>query len=393
MPIRARNGKLEWRFEINGHEYSHITDLEDTVRNRIRVQRLEAKARELVLQGRAAELRLQVEPFNSAAGAFKKWAEGEYSEHPNSWKRLAGSMTSAEIFFGKRPLSAITRGDIEDFKAWRRAAHKTREVTLRHDLHALSLLFQYGQKHNWCRFNPIREVEIPSDKDAVRIHVLTSVEEAKYFGALKVLRQEKLAHKRPKEARGLEDLHDLATLMLNQGCRPEELRALRQSDIDLERGYLTIQQGKTDAARRSLLLTTASRDVLKRRLQNPGRWVFPSAKNPGAHIGQHQRLHTATVKRAKVSFVLYDCRHTFATRAVERGMELPKLMAILGHANLRSIMKYVHMTQAHIDDGMRKFEAAFLSGSCPVGAGQNGEETGNVGNNREACESRPKLLN
>jgi hypothetical protein len=65
MPIRARKGKLEWRFEINGHEYSHITDLEDTARNRIKVQRLEAKARELVLQGRAAELRLEVQPFNS----------------------------------------------------------------------------------------------------------------------------------------------------------------------------------------------------------------------------------------------------------------------------------------------------------------------------------------
>jgi hypothetical protein len=38
-------------------------------------------------------------------------------------------------------------------------------------------------------------------------------------------------------------------------------------------------------------------------------------------------------------------------------MELPKLMAILGHCNLRSIMKYVHMTQVHIDDGMRKFGA------------------------------------
>jgi integrase len=77
----------------------------------------------------------------------------------------------------------------------------------------------------------------------------------------------------------------------------------------LERGYLTVQYGKSDAARRSLLLTGASRDVLKRRLQIPGRWVFPSAKNPGDHIGQHQRLHTAALKKANVSFVLYDCRH------------------------------------------------------------------------------------
>ena len=357
MPIRARNGKLEWRFEVNGHEYSRITDLEDTARNRIKVQRLEADARRLVLEGRCTELRLQVQPFSSAAESFAKWAEGEYSAHPNSWKRLGGSMASAKVFFGRRPLSSVTRGDIEDFKGWRRTVHKIREVTLRHDLHALSLLFQYGGKHNWCKGNPIREVEIPSDADAVRMHVLSAAEEARYFAALEVLRLEKTAHKRPKEARGLQDLYDLATLMLNQGCRPEELRSLEQSDIDLERGYMTIRRGKSNAARRSLPLTMGSRDVLKERLQAAGRWVFPSAKNPGAHIGQHQRLHAAALKRAGLSFVPYDCRHTFATRAVERGMELPKLMAILGHSNLRSIMKYVHMTQGHIDDGMRRFEA------------------------------------
>jgi site-specific recombinase XerD len=54
---------------------------------------------------------------------------------------------------------------------------------------------------------------------------------------------------------------------------------------------------------------------------------------------------------------MYDLRHTFATRAVERGIELPKLMAILGHANLRSLVRYIHMDQQHIVDGMRHFEA------------------------------------
>jgi hypothetical protein len=49
-------------------------------------------------------------------------------------------------------------------------------------------------------------------------------------------------------------------------------------------------------------------------------------------------------------------------------MELPKLMAILGHSNLRSIMKYVHMTQAHIDDGMRKFETG--TPRAPVGTAE-----------------------
>jgi len=81
-------------------------------------------------------------------------------------------MTSSKIFFGKRPLSVITVGDLEDYKSWWRRVHKVREVTIRHDLHALSVLFQYGQKHQGCNRNPIEDVEIPSDKQSVRIRVL-----------------------------------------------------------------------------------------------------------------------------------------------------------------------------------------------------------------------------
>lgn len=45
MPVRNRNGKLEWRFKVAKHEYSHITDLADTPRNRIAAQRLEPRRR------------------------------------------------------------------------------------------------------------------------------------------------------------------------------------------------------------------------------------------------------------------------------------------------------------------------------------------------------------
>jgi hypothetical protein len=46
-----------------------------------------------------------------------------------------------------------------------------REATILHDLYALSKAFGYFIDHNWARENPVRGVEIPSDKDAVRIHV------------------------------------------------------------------------------------------------------------------------------------------------------------------------------------------------------------------------------
>jgi site-specific recombinase XerD len=245
VPIRVKRGKLEWRFGVDGHTYSHVTDLADTPRNRTTVMRMEAEARRLVALGQGSELKIQAEPFTSAAEAFINWARGEYSDHPNSWKRLRGSMTSASEFWAKRPLASLTKGDIEDYKSMRRTLHKVREVTIRHDLHALSLLFQYGMKHQWCRSNPIEGVEIPSDADAVRMIVLTEGEERQLFFAIDSLVVGYEAKRRTKQARALRDIRDLVTLMLNQGCRPEELRELPQAMVNLEKCVFTIQYGKS----------------------------------------------------------------------------------------------------------------------------------------------------
>ncbi len=395
MPIRVRkSGKLEWRFTVDGHQYSGVTDLDDTTRNRTAVQRIEAKKRELVLEGRASELRLQIQPFSSAADQFIEWAKGEYRDHPNSWKRIRGSMASAKVMFGRQPLSSLAcdSGAIEDYKAWRRTKYEVREVTLRHDLHALSLLFQYGEKHNWCRGNPIRLVEIPSDADAVRINVLSKSAELAYFTACEILRNEKLKHKRTKEARGLQDIWDLHKLMVQQGCRPEELRSLEQIDVDLEHGRFIIRAGKSTAAQRTLQMRVDSRPIFARRMQMPGRWVFPSGE-PGQRIGQHQRLHAAVLKRSGVLCVPYDFRHTFASRAAnDEGMPLGILASIMGHANLRSIMKYVHTSQEQMDREMIRLDAP-RSSAGPVPTGPNREETGKIGTEREVPTAASKRLN
>jgi len=360
MPVRNRNGKLEWRFWVDGHEWSHITDLADTERNRIKCARLEADARRLVLEGRGDELRLQVAPFSSAAASFEVWAQGEYADHPNTWKRISVSMTSAKKMWGKRPISSLTAGDIEDYKAWRRNVCQVREVTLRHDLHSLSLLFQYALKHNWAKVNPVSKVEIPSDADAVRINVLTPAMEAGYFAVLDGMRLERISRRRPVEAQALQDLSDLHRLMILQGCRPEELRELLRADVDLERGSFTIRSGKSEAAKRTLKMRLESRDIFTRRMATAtlSRFVFPSPRDHNKHMGAAQRLHAAVLKRSGLAFVPYDLRHTFASRAAnEENVPLGVLATIMGHSNLRSILKYVHTAQADIDREIGRLDA------------------------------------
>lgn len=66
--------------------------------------------------------------------------------------------------------------------------------------------------------------------------------------------------------------------------------------------------------------------------------------------------HTAAVKRSGVApFKLYALRHTFATRAVQAGVDLVTLAALLGHSRLTMVMRYAHPAEEHQAEAMRKF--------------------------------------
>jgi integrase len=181
----------------------------------------------------------------------------------------------------------------------------------------------------------------------MRIHVITPAEEKGYFNRA-------AKHK---------DLHDVAKLMLLQGMRPEEVVELRKECVNLETGQLLVATGKSKAARRTLDLTTESRTILAARMKGISPWVFPSKRNTSRHRGRlngaHDNLCEKAIKEgAALNFVLYDLRHTFATRMAQAGVDLATLAAILGHGSIRIVQRYVHPTADHKKQAMVKYEQA-----------------------------------
>jgi integrase len=340
MALRKANGKWHYRFQVDGLKVAETTGLADTRRNEPRARMMESQHRQAVSEGKWGLRRLEQITFSDASELFLAQIKLDHAAKPGTWKRVETSMSSLTAHFGKMLVSSVRLKDVEAYKSWRLTDHKVKEITCRHDLHALSKFFQWARKMGYCRENITEDVSIPSDADAIRMHVLSSEEEKLYF------------------AHATGDLHDSGRLLILQGTRPQELHSLEQADVDLARGVMHIQRGKTKAARRTLTLTSESKTILGRRLDGKSRWVFPSPRKPGAHVGSLDGSHNRVLKKTGLAFVQYDLRHSFATRLAESGVDLPTLASILGHSSIRCVMRYVHPTEAHQREAMVKYDGA-----------------------------------
>lgn len=142
------------------------------------------------------------------------------------------------------------------------------------------------------------------------------------------------------------------------GLRLMEVLNLEVKDIDSGRMVVHVRQGKGNKDRLvplSLKLLTELREYY--RAQRPARWLFCAKGAKGAkgeqgpvHPGTVQRQLRRAVKKAglRKPATMHTLRHSYATHMLEAGVDVMTLQKILGHRQLSTTARYLHLRGDHL---------------------------------------------
>ena len=138
---------------------------------------------------------------------------------------------------------------------------------------------------------------------------------------------------------------DIIRLLLLTGCRRGEILKLKWSEVDGDVLRLT----KTKTGPRRVWLSKEARAVIARQPRAGSACVFPSSRDAAGPWLETPVLWNRARKEAGLEDVrLHDLRHTVASQAVARGVALPTVARMLGHADPTMTLRYTHVSDQDV---------------------------------------------
>ena len=168
-------------------------------------------------------------------------------------------------------------------------------------------------------------------------------------------------------------------LCLYTGLRIGELLALTWEDVDMKSGLIAVNKAchdkiekngtarivelpKTPSSKRIIPVPKQLLPVL-RQLKKTGKCepVISSPEGKPIAIRSYQRSFSLFLKKLGIAHKgFHSLRHTFATRALECGMDVKTLSEILGHKNAAiTLNRYVHSLTEHKRNMMNRLGKFF----------------------------------
>lgn len=295
---------------------------------------------------------------HTLAEYLEKWFEAKGIKLKPGTRQAWKNYLSCHVIdsLGKWQLQKIKR---EHIQHWVNEMHKKDLAASSIHLiyNVLHIAFNDAVKRGMIGVTPLKDIELPRIEE--KEMMVLDPSQARIF--LQRLEEENHHH------------HALFTLALTTGMRQGEILALRWSDLQLDQPKPTVRvsrsvkyvnhvgnvetEPKTRGSRRTILLTEKCVELLKahRKQQREMRigkanvWedmnlVFCGRR--GKHlsgVGLTQEMQRILARAGLPKIRFHDLRHTAATLLLLLGASLKFVQKILGHADIKTTMRYLHL--------------------------------------------------
>lgn len=295
-----------------------------------------AEARKLALDMRAKvdrrinpqeeELRMQSSP------TFESFGATEYMPFARQTKRSAHDdecRLRVQIYprFGPRKLVDIQTREIQQFHADMKESHCA--ATANRHLSLISRMYKLAVQWGRVDRNPCLGISKFKENNQ-RQRFLTPEEIQRVYRAMES-EPNKIA------------VAALKFLLLT-GARREEALKARWENVDLDNGVWFLPQTKSGKGR-YVQLNSEAQFVL-RSLHSAERspWLFPSKRDAAKPIYSPQGAFDRVLKAAGIEHLrLHDLRHSHASLAINAGVSLSVIQALLNHQSPIQTMRYSHL--------------------------------------------------
>lgn len=251
------------------------------------------------------------------------------NRRPRSVTRHETSWHAVQPVLGAKRLAEVSPLDLERYRRQRKQAGVS-DVTINRELAFLRHLYSMAIIWGKASENPVKKVRFARE-DNGRARMLSPDEEAQLLAQC-------ATHLKP-----------LVVTALHTGFRASELLSLTWGDIDFRRRVITVRaayakNGESRSIPMNDVLTTTLQAVkMKASTEGP---VFRTPQG-----GPYRNFRTAfehAVQQAGLEdFTFHDLRHTFASRLVMAGVDLPTVKELLGHKGIAMTLRYTHLSTDH----------------------------------------------
>ncbi|WP_298465490.1 site-specific integrase [uncultured Erythrobacter sp.] len=273
-----------------------------------------------------------------------------YADLPNKRRHVDQYLVP---FFGKHRADKVSDFLVKHYKR-HRLDEGAKPATVNRELSTLSHMMSQIVKWKWIKDDERPEIE--KDAEPRKKIVILSPEQAEalYKGAV--------ADQDPRTWL-------FVAIGLNTAMRHSEILRIKREDIDLPERRIYIERAK--AGQRVQPITASLAQALKRiDNQHSSEWLFPASRSGGKT--PYRRDMGRQFERAVIRAGLdprkvtpHVMRHTGITRLVQAGVDIPTIQKISGHKTIAMVMRYVHLSDEHIDDSIAAIDTGFLDTLTP----------------------------